>query len=288
VGVCLTEREVEVRIENGRSDNLSLLGERQTLSRARSLRILLFLAASSALVLGLAAAASAPVDVSGTWAEMQVYREFATLPLVGEAARTSTVLLLVTMEQTGSSLIMRETYCSTKIDNGTAIASTTIPTSFLRSLAQTAKPASLDASETTTRFTQPWYTEVRGARLDDPERDALPTQADDPRVFDQDGDGKPGLTVHVSALVIFTGDVYVVQRVRYRLEGVVVTPDRIEGLIEWTTEQITLGTTSSLFEGELPSRPDPVAAHSFFVLQRIDPSWDCKAILAHRDAIFGQ
>ena len=277
-----------MRIESERGDNLSLSGERQTLSRARSLRFLLFLAAFSALVLGPAAAASVPVDVSGAWAEMQVYPEFSTLPLVGEVARTSTVLLLVTMEQTGSSLIMRETYCSTKIDNGTAVASTAIPTAFLRSLGQTAKPAFLDASGTITRFTQPWYTEVRGARLDDPERDALPTDAGDPRVFDQDGDGKPGLTVHVSALFIFTGDVYVVQRVRYRLEGVVVTPDRIEGLIEWTTEQITLGATSSLFEGELPGRPDPVAEHSTFVLVRIDSAWTCEDILARRVEVFGR
>jgi hypothetical protein len=225
---------------------------------------------------------------SGAWAEIQVLSEFARLPLVGEAARTSTVILRVSIEQTGSSLGMRWTYCATDIDNGSAIASTVIPDAFLASLGEAAAEASIDASAAPERFVQPWTTEVRGARLDNPDTDSLPTTASDPRVVDQDGDGKPGLTVRVSALGIFRGDVYVVQRVRTRLAGAVVSPDRIEGLIEWTTEQVTLGATNALFLGNLPSRPDPFPEHSFFVLVRIDPVWTCADILAHRDAVFGR
>ncbi|MCX6099718.1 MAG: hypothetical protein NTX69_06855, partial [Candidatus Bipolaricaulota bacterium] len=131
-------------------------------------------------------------DFSGAWAEIQVMSEFARLPLVGEAARTSTVVLRVTIEQTGSSLVLRETFCATEIDNGSAIAATSIPSAFLTSLGELVAEASIDASAAPERFVQPWTTEVRGARLEDPEHDPLPTQADDPRVVDQDGDGKPG------------------------------------------------------------------------------------------------
>ena len=234
------------------------------------------------------AAGSEEPNFSGAWAEIQVLSEFAKLPLVGEAARTSTVILRVSIEQTGSSLGMRWTYCATDIDNGSAIASTVIPDAFLASLGEAAAEASIDASATPARFVQPWTTEVRGARLEDPEHDPLPTQADDARVVDQDGDGKPGLTVHVSALGIFRGDVYVIMRVRTRLVGTLVSPGRIEGLVEWTTEQVTLTATSPLFAGALPSRPDPVSEHSFFVLVRIDPVWTCADILAHRVEVFGR
>jgi hypothetical protein len=227
-------------------------------------------------------------DFSGAWAEIQVLSEFARLPLVGEAARTSTVILRVTIEQTGSSLGMRWTYCATDIDNGSAIASTVIPDAFLASLGEAAAEASIDASAAPERFVQPWTTEVRGARLENPDTDSLPTTASDPRVVDQDGDGKPGLTVRVSALGIFRGDVYIIQRVRTRLVGTLVSPGRIEGLVEWTTEQVTLGATNALFLGNLPSRPDPFPEHSFFVLVRIDPVWTCADILAHRDAVFGR
>ena len=174
------------------------------------------------------------------------------------------------------------------MDNGSAIATTLIPDALLRSLGEVAALGSIDASVTPTQFVQPWTTEVRGARLDDPERDPLPTRADDVRVVDQDGDGNPGLTVHVSALGFLRGDVYVVQRVRTRLVGALVSADRIEGLIEWTTEQVTLAATSLLFLGALPSRPDPIAEHSTFVLVRINPAWECADILAHRVEIFGR
>jgi hypothetical protein len=225
-------------------------------------------------------------DVSGVWTEIQVLSEFATLPLVGEVARTSTVTLRVTIEQAGSRLVLRAHYCATEIDSGSAIASTVIPDAFLASLGEIVAEASIDASAAPTRFVQPWTTEVRGARLEDPERDPLPTQADDPRVVDQDGDGKPGLTVHVSALGILRGNVYVVQRVRTRLVGTLVSPDRIEGVVEWTTEQVTLGATNPLFLGNLPNRPDTVPEHSFFILQRVDATWECEDILAQWDALF--
>jgi hypothetical protein len=226
-------------------------------------------------------------DLSGTWAEMQVLSEFATLPLVGEVARTSTIVLRVTLEQNGSALTQRWTYCATEIDNGSAIASTVIPDAFLVSLGEAAAEATLDASVSPTRFVQPWTTEVRGAMLGDPERDPFPTRADDARVVDQDGDGRPGLTARVSALGIFGGDVYIVQRVRTRLIGTLVSPDRIEGLVEWSTEQVTLGASNPLFLGTLPSRPDPAVENSSFVLTRIDPAWACAEILAHRAALFG-
>lgn len=230
---------------------------------------------------------SAPLDLSGTWAQMQVLSEFATLPLVGEVARTSTTILRVTIEHAGSALTQRWTYCATDIDNGSAIASTVIPEAFLASLGEIAAEATLDASVSPARFEQPWTTEVRGATLDDPERDPLPTRADDARVVDSDGDGKPGLTVKASALGILSGDVYVVQRVRTRLIGTLVSPDRIEGLVEWSTEQLTLGATNPLFLGTLPSRPDPATESSCFLLIRIDPAWTCADILAHRTSLFG-
>ncbi len=248
---------------------------------------MLFAATLVVAVAAGAQGASVPLDLSGTWAEMQVLSEFAALPLVGEVARSSTIVLRVTIKQDGSTLTQLWTYCATEIDNGSAIASTVIPDAFLVSLGEVAAGATLDASVSPARFEQPWTTEVRGATLDDPERDALPTRADDARVVDQDGDGKPGLTARVSALGVFSGEVYIVQRVRTRLIGTLVSADRIEGLVEWSTEQVTLGASNLLFLGTLPSRPDPATENSTFVLTRIDPAWTCADILAHRAALFG-
>jgi len=227
---------------------------------------------------------AATPDVSGLWTERQVFSEIAVLPLVGEVARTSTIVLRVTIEQTASALVLRATYCATEIDNGSPLAMSAIPDAFLASLGEVVIAASIDELG---HFAQAWATEVRGCRLADPEIDPLPTSPNDPRVIDQDGDGKPGLTVHVSVLGIISGDVYVVQRVRTRLDGMIVTPDRIEGLFECTSEQVTIGATSPLFLSELPSRIDPVAANSRFELVRVDPLWTCGQILAEQARIFG-
>lgn len=232
--------------------------------------------------------APAPVDLSGTWAELQVCSQMDVLPILGKVTSTSTSLLCATIEQSGSSLLMREVTCSTTIKTGSALGKLVIPEAFLASLGEMTRPASLDGSGPTIRFDQPWYTQVRGAYLVDPENDALPTNPDDPRVFDQDGDGKPGLTVRVSILGFLSGEVYVVQRVRYRMVGTVVSPNRVEGLIEWSNEQITIEASNPLFAVDTQPEPNSAPEKSYFVLQRVDPGTACQRIVAQRKALFGR
>jgi hypothetical protein len=229
----------------------------------------------------------ADVDLSGVWAGLKVLSDSATFPLVGGLARTTTLVQRLTVTQTGNALEISSTYCTANFDNGPALT-TTIDPAFVRSLDAVTARASLDASGTPARFAQAWSVEVHGVRLDSPETDPLPTSASDPRVFDQDGDGKPGITVHACALGAITGDVYVVERLRTRLEGEVVTPDWIEGRVEGTVEQVILGATSAVFLGSILSHPDPISANSYFILQRIDPAWACEEILLRQASLFGE
>ena len=219
-----------------------------------------------------------PVDLSGTWAEMQVYSQYATFPMVGRVRNVTTVILRVQIEQTGSAIVLHDAYCATTIDNGTILASTVIPDAFLSSLVANPRFMTLEQTEEGLHFVQEWYTEIRGVRLDDPENDPLPTTADDPRVLDQDGDEKPGMTVKSKIIGLFSGETYVVQRVHYRLRGTVTSPDTIEGLIEWTNEQITIGASSSLFASNIQPTIDPVVENSHFVLKRIDPETSCETL----------
>jgi hypothetical protein len=251
---------------------------------ARSWVVLLALACLIA-VAG-APAQCADAAFSGAWAGLKVLSDSATFPLVGELARTTTLVQRLTIVQAGTSLTVIGTYCAADFDNGPALT-TIIDPAFVRSLGAISVTGSIDALGTPTRFAQSWSTELHGVRLVNPETDPLPTSASDPRVFDQDHDGKPGITVHACALGTITGDVYIIERLRTRLEGQVVSPDRIEGRIEGTVEQVVLGATNALFLGGILSRPDPVSAHSFFVLERVDPVWGCQEILLHRVTLFG-
>jgi len=230
-------------------------------------------------------AASASLDLSGVWAMIQIASEIMQIPIVGERTRTTATYLRLTIDQSGATLAILETHCATNIDDGTMMVNTTIPDAFLRSLSVTERVARLelasDASQSTDdrssnpRIVFPWATQVLGARLRDPENEALPTDVADPRVFDQDSDGHAGMTVRVEIMGLIRGEVYVVQRNRNRLVGTVVSPGFIKGTIEWETEQVVLGASSSFLESAGQGIPDPDPERNFFLAKRIDPILDC-------------
>ncbi|MDD5646553.1 MAG: hypothetical protein PHW86_05235 [Candidatus Bipolaricaulis sp.] len=234
-----------------------------------------------------AEAPSGDVDLSGRWAMVQAYPELATLPLVGETLRTTVVTQLVEIVQTGSLLSLRDTYCSTVVDDGTVLVKTEIPEAFLRALRPGPRYASLAPISTGGRFVQDEYVEVRGARLANPGEDPLPTSPSDPRVIDQDGDGFPGMSIRIRMLGFVDGTAYVVQRVRYTLEGTIVDADTIRGTIGWSTEQVVLGASTPVLRTDAPSRPHPDSSRSAFLMTRVDSSADCDVLRQRRSEWLG-
>lgn len=229
-----------------------------------------------------------PFDLTGTWAVMQVTSDIVVYPFVGQLTRTTTLILLVEMRQAGREVTMFETHCLADIDGGTKMVMTEITDAFLGSLGVVERTASLEPSANEWRFIEPWPTQVHGARLADPVNDALPTTSDDPRVFDQDGDGKPGITVPVSIFGVISGEVYAVQRLSKLLEGTVVTPDLIRGLITWTNEQVTIGASNSFLKSDAQAEVDPVRERSYFVAIRIAPGTSCDDLKESWRALFGR
>ena len=210
-------------------------------------------------------------ELCGTWVELKVLSDFVTFPFVGDLERTTTLLQRVTILLSETALKISATYCAASFDNGPSVT-TVIDETFMCSLDAVLAQANVDESEDPMRFVQSWTTEFHGVELDNPESDSLPTDANDPRVFAQDGDGKPGITVKAHAFGFISGDVYMIERLRIRLEG--------------TVEQVIIGATNRLFLGPIQSRPDPVSTHSFFILKRSDPAWTCEDILACPGTLF--
>jgi len=230
----------------------------------------------------------ADLNLSGVWAMVQITSEIVSIPIVGNRTRTTTTYLRLILEQTGDALSVLETNCGTSIDDGTVMVNTTIPEAFLRSLGVTQRAARLElvsemnpsagAPSPERRIVFPWATQVLGARLEDPENEALPLDVADPRVFDQDDDDHPGMTVRVEIMGLIGGEVYVVQRNRNRLIGTVVSPGFIRGTIEWEIEQVVLGASSPFLASGGQGFPDPDPERNFFLARRIDPMLDCEAI----------
>jgi len=215
-------------------------------------------------------------NLSGTWVMLQVYPRIAILPIVGESTQTSYVVQFVSIEQDGTSLVMQDRYCFTVIEESSPLAATEIPDSFMRSLSPSLRFAALSEQDGRMTFEQVNYLEIRGAVLANPEIDELPTDPEDSRVIDQDGDGFPGMTVHVNIFGLFQAQVYVVQRVQYELSGEVISGDRVEGLIRWNDEQVVLAATSPLLLAESESRQDPDPTKHRFLMLRANDDWTCE------------
>lgn len=245
-------------------------------------------ALTAALGLGVRAEEAPPFDLTGTWAVMEVTSDIVVYPFVGQRTRTTTLILLLEMRQSGRDVLIRARHCLADIDDGTGLVVTEITDAFLRSLGVVERAASLELVGGNWRFGLDWGTTVHGARLADPVRDPLPTSPDDPRVVDQDGDGKPGITVPLRILGLISGEVYAVQRLWKLLAGTVVSSDLVRGLISWTNEQVAIGASNPFLKTDAQAQVDPVRERSYFVALRIPPGTTCEDLKRTWRALFGR
>jgi len=209
-----------------------------------------------------------------------------TMPVIGDVQASTKSLMRVQVEQRGADLLMRVETCLVEVDSGTEIIQEVIPDAFVASLGISVRAVWLERQGSRYRFVQPRAYELRGVRLLDVAGEALPTSAQDPRVYDQDVDGRPGVTVRVTGLV--DGEVWVAQRDSHEVEGEVVSLDRIEGRIRWLKEQAILGADNPLLESPLPSVPDPNPDRSTMVMVRTSEDMQCAGIVAQEAELFGE
>lgn len=232
-------------------------------------------------------AADIPPEVAGRWAMLQVTTDIVDYPIVGRRIRETYLVLAVQIEQSGTELLVHEQHCLAYIDDGTPLVESEISEAFLRSMGILEYRGQLRQDADGWRLILPWGTKVHGARLENPEQDELPTDPADPRVFDQDEDGNPGVTVGVTILGVLSGEVYAVQRLSKHMEGAVDSSDRVKGLISWTNEQVALAASSPLLQttGEAEVHPD--AERSYFVMKRIPEHVGCQTLREEWRELFG-
>jgi hypothetical protein len=240
-------------------------------------------------VLGLLAFAAQPVwgtetawpDLSGDWATVQSLVATADLPIVGNIFIDTIVGALTHITQSGSSLVLQDRYCFTDATPSTFLFTTQIADQVMQSIHPEPRQAELMMQDCDLRLVQDWYTETRGAALEDPWNDPLPTDPQDPRLVDLEGDGHPGMTIQASILGVFSGEGYAVQRYSYRLDGSVVNADMIVGFIDWTSEQVLLAATHPLFMETFTDGTDPDATKHRFVMVRVDEEWTAQTLREH-------
>ena len=226
-------------------------------------------------------------NISGSWASLQVVSTIANAPVIGNVGTLSIALVRWEIEQVDDgSIAVEQDACQLALESDSEFVKMLIPEPFVDSIVTYQKPGTIDLSVDPPVLNIPMHAEVHGAVLTDDMNDEMPTSADDPRVVDADGDGKPGLSVYVSGII--DGALYVVQRNLTSINGVVFAPDHMEGLMGFAQEQNVLGSDNPLLADNPPTSsvdPDPDA--SYFIARRIPASWDCATIVINQEELFG-
>ena len=125
-----------------------------------------------------------------------------------------------------------------------------------------------------------------GIEFEDPANDELPTDPNDPRIFDADGDGNPGVTSTVKLSEDLQAEIYLARREIFAYDVTQTDPDRLEGSITDNSEQLILGATDPAFE--TPTQwiqvDDPEL--NPVIWQRVDGDWDCDRLAEERATLF--
>ena len=128
----------------------------------------------------------------------------------------------------------------------------------------------------------------------DPKTDDMPSGKDklnDPRVYDQDNDGHPGVTVAVDSNLSILGkvqaDMYVALRSVMDMNGTLKTDDAIAGILTWNMDLTTLDVSSdgALFKS-VPVNVEPnTQKESNFDMVRFSGA-TCAELISQKDALF--
>ncbi|MFW5968320.1 MAG: hypothetical protein ACOCV2_12415, partial [Persicimonas sp.] len=224
-----------------------------------------------------------PPELEGTWAHKLVTSSINDAPIIGEVVSQTITYQKLDVEQQGDQLQMTEQTCDVDIKSNQGAVRTTVPDRFVSHINPVERTAELRRHDGDWYLFAPRAVKTFGIRLDDPYAD-LPTDPNDPRVFDQDEDGKPGMTAEVDG--VLSGELHLVQRSWDQWWGEVVDPDHVGGLIDWNTDQVVVSRSGSIFGEISPAEPHPNERQSYFRMARVDDDTDCAEIAQQKDALF--
>jgi len=125
-----------------------------------------------------------------------------------------------------------------------------------------------------------------GIDLEDPANDVLPTDPDDPRITDDDGDGNPGVTATVEVTEDLQGEIYLARREIFAYDVTQESPDRLVGFITDGSEQLIVGASDDAFLTPAQWEQIDDRSRNPVIWERVDDDWDCERLAAERDDLF--
>jgi hypothetical protein len=189
-------------------------------------------------------------------------------------------------DRVGDRLRSHDTFCFSE-----ARTDQPVQISFSDAATRAIKPVPVDVTVTGTakraKVTRPETPTGIGVRLANPAKDPLPTEADDPRIADDDHDGKPGVTATITVTPTLKGEVYIARREIFAYDVTEQADGSLTGVVRDHSQQLVVGASDPIFEmssGQWKQHPD--LTKSPIILKPVGRSWNCARLKAERDRLF--
>jgi hypothetical protein len=231
-------------------------------------------------------------ELTGIWG-MRVEIAVVTvgLPLVvTHNSYSSNLFLVKASHRKGDTLELEERLCESDIINFNNddtpyqdMIWMVIPNDYLRSLPILRQTAAVTSTGSLDLFETSQSVELRGCLLAEPAHDPMPTREEfladpgDARVWDQDRDGHPGMTVYVDGVI--RGRLYNIQRWTAIHHGLIVDVDHIRGLTSAQSEEVLLGTDNETLDQDTQTAMHDQADRTYFRMMRVDADTSCARLI---------
>lgn len=155
-----------------------------------------------------------------------------------------------------------------------------------RAIVPIATPVEVTERDGKLRVVRPATPTAIGIKIADPANESLPKDPNDPRIFDADGDGNPGVTSHVKVTDALQGDIYLARREIFAYDVTQQSADRLVGTITDRSEQLIIGASDPVFKVAAQWKQVADPTRNPVIWQRVDADWDCSRLAAERATLF--
>ena len=198
-------------------------------------------------------------------------------------------------------LIISYGFTDLSVDDGTLIANDSFCSSEHRSdqpievqlsdaatqaITPVPTPVTLTVENGVARISRPETPTGIGVDLADPANDPLPTDPNDPRINDDDNDGKPGVTSKIKVTEELSGEIYIARREIFAYDVDEQADGSLTGVVTDGSEQLVIGATNPIFLTQAEWIQYPDLTKSPIILIPVDADWDCTRLMTERDRLF--
>ncbi|MFK7823500.1 MAG: hypothetical protein AB8G05_05055 [Oligoflexales bacterium] len=186
----------------------------------------------------------------------------------------------------GDQLIATESFChSEQLSSEPFI--TTIPDAMTTNIVPKSTPVSISKQNGKWGFYRPETPTPIGVKFDDWINEPFPQDAKDPRLSDDDGDGKPGVTIKIRAYWLFPVEIYIARREIFAYHVLLAENGNLTGHVRDRSEQLIIGSSPEFLK--IPNTPfvqDKDPNRSPIILVPVSEDYDCNRLMKERRKLF--